>query len=86
MVFSDDTIWITARIVATEALIVAYEAAILALSGGMQSYSIDSGQTRQSVTRADLGSLRMQLSELETRRDMYKARLNGSGFVGRPTW
>lgn len=71
--------WLEARVTATKALIVAYENAILALAGGAQSYSLDTGQTRQTVTKADLGSLRLQLNELENRLSVLDARLCGAG-------
>lgn len=86
MVFEDDSAWLDARIEKVEALIVAYEDAILALGtdGGMQSYTLDTGQSRQTVTRQDLGSLRLQLESLENRRSVLKARRNGASFNARP--
>jgi hypothetical protein len=74
-----DREWLEARVTATKAAIIAYEEAILALAGGSQSYSIDTGQTRQTVTKADLGSLRLQLNELENRLAVLDARLCGAG-------
>jgi hypothetical protein len=74
-----DREWLEARVTATKALIVAYENAILALAGGAQSYSLDTSQTRQTVTKADLGSLRLQLNELENRLAVLDARLCGAG-------
>lgn len=71
--------WLEARVTATKAMIIAYENAILALAGGSQSYSLDTGQTRQTVTKADLGSLRLQLNELENRLSVLDARLCGAG-------
>jgi hypothetical protein len=76
-----DVTWIQARIDATRAMIIAYESAILALSSGMQSYSIDTGQTRQTVTKQQLGSLRIQLQDLETRLQFYENKLSGGGAV-----
>lgn len=83
---SDDVEWIQARIVATKALIVAYEAAILALAGGAQSYQLDTGQSRQLVEKAQLGSLRLVLSELESRLSTYQQRLGRGRFQVRPAW
>jgi hypothetical protein len=81
-----DTAWLDERITKTKALIVAYEDAIAALSTGAQTYTLDTGQTRQSVTRAQLGSLRETLAELEVRLSGLDARLNGAGAYARPNW
>lgn len=80
--------FIQARITATQNQIVAYEAAIDALvSGGVQQYSIDTGQTRQSATRLDLPALQKTLDSLYNRCATLEARLNGSGTVtARPAW
>jgi hypothetical protein len=79
-----DVAWITARIEKTKALIVAYEDAILALAGGAQSYSFDDGQGKVVKTAADLGSMRLALSELEDRLGAYNSRLCGNVIVGMP--
>lgn len=71
--------WLEARVTATKAAIEATEAAILALSSGAQSYTLDTGQTRQVVTKADIASLRLQLNELENRLSVLDARLCGAG-------
>lgn len=85
MVFESDKTWLDARIAATEALIVAHEAAITALTtGGAQSYSLDTGQTRTSVTRANLSELRIALSQLENRRSELRTRRYGAGHNARP--
>lgn len=42
-----------------------YEKAALALSGGAVSYTLDTGQSRQSVTRADLASIMSMLRFLD---------------------
>ena len=60
-----DTAWKTARLAKAKEMVVALEDAILAIANGAQTYMLDTGQTRQSVTRADLGSLRLQLREAE---------------------
>lgn len=79
--------WLDERIESTKALIVAYESAILALSTGAQSYSLDTGQTRQMVTKAQLPSMRDALASLENRLAVLDARRNGgSGTVVRPGW
>lgn len=81
---TDETTWLEERISKTEALIVAYEDAITAIAGGAQSYSLDTGQTRQTVTKANLSSLRDVLNSLENRRATLKARLCGSGVYAGP--
>lgn len=82
----DDTEWIMDRIAATKALIVKYEEAIDAVAGGVQSYSLDTGQTRQTVTRAQLGSLQLTLGRLEARLSTYQQRLGCARLVVRPHW
>ena len=84
-----DATFIQARIDATKAQIIAFEDAILALgtAGGVQSYTIDTGQTRQTVTRQDLSSLQNKLDGLYNRLVTLEARLNGSGTsIGWPGW
>ena len=83
-----DATFLQERITATKAQIVAYEDAITALaSGGVQSYTIDTGQTRQTVTRLDLANLQTVLDGLMNRLAVYEARLNGSGaLIGRPAF
>ena len=72
-----DKEWLDARIEKTKDLIVKYEDAIDALSSGAQTYSLDTGQTSQSVTKAQLGSLRNMLQELENRLERLKAKRYG---------
>lgn len=79
---ADDPEWGEARITKTKALIEAVEDAILQLStGAVQSYSLDTGQTRQTVTKQQIGSLRMQLTELENRLSVLEARYCRAGHV-----
>ena len=61
-----DAAWIQARIDAKKALIVKVETAIDAVASGAQSYSLDTGQTRQTVTKSSLGQLTALLSKLES--------------------
>jgi hypothetical protein len=75
----DETAWYQARIDATKALIIAYENALTALASGAQSYSLDTGQTRQTVTKANVTSLKMTLGALENRYETLKARMCGGG-------
>lgn len=78
--------WLDARIVKTRAAIEAIEDAITTLSSGANSYTLDTGQTRQTVTKASIGSLRIQLRELYSIHDTLQARRCGGGAYGRPTW
>ena len=72
--------WLQSRIDKTKTAIEAIEDAILALSTGkLQSYTIDTGQTRQTVTKKDIARLNAELDKLYLRLDWLDARLNGSG-------
>lgn len=83
-----DREFIQARIDATKAQIIAYEDAALALAtGGVQSYTLDTGQSRQTVTRLDLEWIQKTIDGLYNRCATLEARLNGSGTVNvRPVW
>lgn len=83
-----DREFLVARIVATKALIVAYEDAVAALStaNGVQSYTLDTGQSKQTVTRADIMSLNTTLDSLYNRLATMEARLNGAALTARPCW
>lgn len=76
-----ETTWLEARLTKTEALIEAYEDAILALATGAQTYSLDTGQSRQTVTKAQLSQLRNALAELENRRAALQSRLHGTARI-----
>lgn len=67
-----------ARIEAVQAQIIAYEAAITALSSGAQSYQLDTGQTRQIVNRAQLATLKNVLDGLYNQLTTLCARVYGS--------
>jgi len=75
-----DTAWLDARIAATKATIIAYEGAIDALESGTLSYTLDTGQTRQSVTKQQVGSLKNLLAYYENRLATLCARRNGAGL------
>ena len=60
------------------------EDAIDAISAGAQSYQLDTGQTRQLVTKAQLSQLKNMLSSLENRLSMLDAKLCGRGVISRP--
>jgi hypothetical protein len=83
----DDTTWLEERIAAKKARIVKLEAAIDAVADGAQSYSIDTGQTRQVVTRANLSEIRNMITRLESEISTLQQRLYGCGrFQARPGW
>lgn len=79
-----DAKWLQERIAKTKELIIAYEDAIAALAGGAVQYTLDTGQTRQVVQRAQLGEMRAMLDSLENRLSTLCARLSGASFYGRP--
>lgn len=82
-----DRDFIQARIDATKAQIIAYEDAATALASGVQSYTLDTGQSRQTVTKLDLAALQRTIDSLYNRCATLEARLNGSGTVTtRPAW
>ena len=82
-----DTTWLNARLEKTKTLIEAYENAIEALStGAVQSYQLDTGQTRQLVTKASLTSLTKTLESLENRYSTLQARLGCARTVGRAAY
>jgi len=82
--------FLTERINATKAEIAAYEDAVLALgtSGGVQEYLIDTGQTKQRVTRADLKDINSVIDSLYNRLVTLCARRDGTGnnTIGRPDY
>lgn len=83
-----DENFLSSRILATKTQIVALEEAILALTAGaIVSYTLDTGQSRQTVTKADIGVLTKALDSLYNRLATLEARLTGSGVVTmRPLW
>lgn len=82
-----DSSFIQARIDAIKAQIVKYEEAADALASGVQSYTLDTGQSRQTVTRLDLNAIQKTIDTLYNRCATLEARLNGSGTVTvRPAW
>lgn len=83
-----DRSFIQERIDATKAQIVAYEDAMLALaSGQIQTYTLDTGQSRQTVTKLNLTELRNVIDSLYNRCAMLEARLTGGNTVTvGPAW
>lgn len=80
--------FVVERIAATEALIISYEDAITALgaNGAIQSYTLDTGQSRQVVTRSDIPALNTMIDKLYNRLATLNARLSGSSIQARPHW
>lgn len=70
------------------AIIIQYEDAILQLStGAVQSYSLNTGQTTQSVTKFDVARLQSALPGLYDQYATLDARVNGCGVVKvDPAW
>jgi hypothetical protein len=85
---TDDRQFFTAQITDVEAQIAAYQAAITALTvGGVAQYTLDTGQSSQSVTKLNLSSLNKAVDGLYNRRATLSARLNGCGVhTMRPGW
>ncbi len=83
-----DRTYLTERIAVTKTTIEAYEDAITALgvNGGVQSYTLDTSQSRQTVTRADIPSLNRMLDSLYNRLATMEARLSGGTTQVRPAW
>jgi hypothetical protein len=77
-----------AQVDAIKAQIAAYNAAILAVTvGGISSYELETGQTRQKVTRQDVGRLQSAIDTLLNQLTTLEARLCGSGGVHYvPSW
>ena len=83
----NDIAWIKARIAKTEELIEKYEDAILVFSTGVvQTYHLDTGQTRQSVTKMHLSQLQGTLAKLESCRESYLSQLGCGRAHIRPAW
>ena len=81
-----DVAFIQDRITAIKLRIVAYEDAALALgTGGIQSYTIDTGQSKQTVTKLDLVNIQATIDSLMNQLAVYEARLTGNGvLIARP--
>lgn len=80
-----DREWLEERIARKKTLIRAFEDAIEALTvGGVQQYSLNTGQTQQMVTRANLATMRDTLQSLENDLSTLDARLCGAGHYSQP--
>lgn len=75
---SCDEFW-QERLTKLKATIVLYEDAIDALiTGGVNSYTLDTGQSRQTVTKWDIEKLQTTLDSLLNRYSTLEARCSGS--------
>lgn len=76
------------RLAAKKAQIVELEATMSrVVASGVYSHSLDTGQTRQSVTNHSITELRNMISKLEGEIAALEARCYGRGLYGRPgTW
>lgn len=82
----DRTFW-QGRLDKKKEQLAAFDDAITAIAGGAQSYSLDTGQTRQVVTKANLSEMRIMVSKLESEIATLQQRLTGCGsFQARPAW
>ncbi len=71
----DERAEILEEIEETKAQLVQVNAAISAILTGSQSYTLDTGQTRSTVTRAQLGELKTMRRELKAELDALRMRL-----------
>lgn len=70
------------RIAKAKLQIVELEEAIDALiAGNIVSYSFDTGQTKQTATKADIGMLQAMIDALMNRIIVYEARLTGGTTI-----
>lgn len=74
--------FISDRMTAIQAMIVAYETAITSLSSGTtKSYTINTGQTTETVTKKDLVRLQQGLDELIGRLQYWDHLLCNTGTI-----
>lgn len=80
-----DTAWLDARIARQRTLIQEIENAIEVVAINGQSYTLDTGQTRTTVTRSNMGELKNALTAAEERLEDLRARRERTGgFIARP--
>ena len=72
------------RLAVVQSQIATYQSALTAAATGASSSSLDTGQTRTSMTKATVGQLRKQLDSLLNERAIRRARLYGGGFICQP--
>jgi hypothetical protein len=75
------------RITQIKAELTAINAAILSVAGGAQSYTLDTGQSVQKVTRATLDDLRKMKDSLMNELEVLESKTNNTGTLeGHPGW
>ena len=77
------------RIAHTKELIVAYEDALLtfAQDGAISSYTLNTSQSVQTVSRAQIASIRLLLDGLYNRCATLESRVSGSAtHIAGPAW
>ncbi len=73
------------RIEAIKTQIEAYEQALTTFAtSNVQSYTLDTGQTRQTVQRAEISSMKNTVKSLYSLLDDLDARVNGASVILRP--
>jgi hypothetical protein len=68
-----------AELAALQALYDALTAGILAVAGGAASYTLDTGQSRQTVTKATLSEFRLLRNDIRDELQILKDRCAGRG-------
>lgn len=83
-----DRSYLLTKITTVKAQIDAYEAVLdfFAANNAVNTYSLDTGQSRQTVTRAQISSIKTLLDNLYNRLATFEARLYGAGVTARPGW
>jgi len=77
---ANEQFWLN-RLTAAQSRLAAIDSAILLVLNGAQSYSLNSGQTIQMVTRATLESLKNMKNDTENDVAIYTARVYGTGVI-----
>jgi hypothetical protein len=80
--------FLSSRVDVLKAKIIAYDEAALGIaSGAIQSYELETGQTRQKVTKANIDVLEKAIASLENKLVTLEARLCGTGATHYvPSW
>jgi hypothetical protein len=76
-----DRAWYEAQVATLKAQIVALQqVATQIMAGGIQSYQLDTGQTRTLVTRINVSALFDEIRKLQNELQTLDAYLNGASF------
>jgi hypothetical protein len=84
-----DRAYLLSKIESIKSQIDSFENALFAFSenGALQSYTIDTGQTRQTVNRSEIGLLNSTIDSLYNRLTVFESRLYGGNTLqARPYW